>query len=78
MLVAQSAARYSQLRYLCEIGHFTQDLLPFIRDASVQYEPYNLSSDICEVLCRESYIAESKYITVRVCGYSGASAVELT
>jgi hypothetical protein len=67
MFVAQSAVRYAHLCYIREVGHFLQDLFPFIRDAFVQYEPCELFADICEVLCRESHVAQGKYVIGRVC-----------
>jgi hypothetical protein len=75
MFIAQSAAHYTQFRDFCEISHSFQDLFPLFRDASVQYKLCDLSVDICEVLCCECDIAESKYVIDRRCHSSIISVV---
>jgi hypothetical protein len=78
MFIEQSAARYAQLRYFCEIGHFLQDLLAFIRYAFFQYEPFDLSANIFEVLFRDWNVAESKYVIDGGCYHSDISDVRVT
>jgi hypothetical protein len=78
MFVVQPAVRYDQLRYFSEFSHPFQDLLPFIRGAFVQYDRLEFYADICEVICRESDVAEGKYVISRMCDHTDVSAVGVT
>jgi hypothetical protein len=63
---------------LCDVGHSLQDLLPFIRNASVQYEPCDLSINICKVPYSESDIAKSKNVVSRGRNDSDISILGIT
>jgi hypothetical protein len=75
MFVAQSTTRYGEFCYLCEIGYSIQDLFPFFRFTFIQHEPCNMYADVCEVVCCECHITQSKYVISWICDHSDISVV---